>query len=249
MPDVRATAQPALPVDLAGVLLDVDGTLVDSVDAHTRAWVAALAEAGHEIPYERVRHLIGMGGDRLLPLVTGIRDETRAGRRIAERRGEIFLADEAPHLRPTRGAVDLVDALRCSGARVGIASSARPDELHVLLELVGAVDLLEAAATGDEVDSSKPAPDVIEVALGRVGLAPGQVLLIGDTVYDIEAAARAGVATIALRSGGWLDEDLPGAAAIFDDPADLLDRVASSPLAPIAPAVERWTRTRAAAAR
>ncbi len=239
----------AAPHDIAGVLLDVDGTLVDSVDAHTRAWIAALAEAGYDVPYERVRHLIGMGGDRLLPLVTGIREESKAGAQIAQRRSEIFLGDEAPHLRPTRGAREFIEALRGSGTRIGVASSAKPDELRVLLEVVDATDLMGAAASADDVESSKPAPDVIEAALERVGLAPGEVVLIGDTAYDIESALRAGVATIALRSGGWSDQDLDGAAAIFDDPADLLQRLYESPLAPIAPAIDRRDRGRSAAAR
>lgn len=246
---MASQAYPAAAHDIAGALLDVDGTLVDSVDAHTRAWIAALAEAGHDIPYERVRRLIGMGGDRLLPLVAGIREGSIAGQRIAKRRSEIFLADEAPHLRPTRGAREFVEALRVSGAMIGVASSAKPDELRVLLEVVAATDLMDVAASADEVGSSKPAPDVVEAALERVGLAPGEAVLIGDTGYDIEAAMRAGVATIALRSGGWTDEDLDGAVAIFDDPADLLERLHESPLAPIAPAIERWKRARSAATR
>ncbi len=130
-----------------------------------------------------------------------------------------------------------------------MASSAKPDELRVLLEVVDATDLMGAAASADDVESSKPAPDVIEAALERVGLAPGEVVLIGDTAYDIESALRAGVATIALRSGGWSDQDLDGAAAIFDDPADLLQRLYESPLAPIAPAIDRRDRGRSAAAR
>ena len=218
-----------------GVLLDVDGTLVHSVDAHTRAWRDALRDAGIEVAYPRMRHLIGMGGDRILPVVAGVSEDSDLGKRVSKRRAELFLGSEAPNLGPTRGARELLDALRAWGGTVAIATSAKSDELRVLLEVVDATDLLKVAASAEEVDASKPAPDVVRAALDRLGLPPGDVVLIGDTAYDIESGANAGVSTIALRSGGWADADLAGAIAIYDDPADLLADAASSPLDGILP--------------
>jgi len=214
-----------------GVLFDVDGTLVDSVDAHTRAWVAAFAEAGHSVEHRRVRGLIGMGGDKVLPEVIGVSKESDVGKQLSARRRELFLKRELPMVRPTRGARDLLDALRRSPLKVGFATSAEPDELRALLEIVGAADLVDEAASSEDVERSKPDADVVHAALEKIGVAPEEATLIGDTAYDIQAASKSGVDTIALRSGGWRDDDLAGAVAIYNDPADLLANVASSPLA------------------
>jgi HAD superfamily hydrolase (TIGR01509 family) len=220
-------------VPFQAVLLDVDGTLVDSVDAHARAWVAALREDGVEVSLKRMRGMIGMGGDRILPLVAGISAESARGRRVSERRAAHFLSRELPHLRPTRGSCALLDALRAWGGPIAVATSAKPDELRPLLEIVEATDLLGDAASADDVDASKPAPSVVETALARIRRTPGEAVLIGDTGYDIESGANAGVATVALRSGGWADADLAGAIAIYDDPADLLANALTSPLAAV----------------
>jgi HAD superfamily hydrolase (TIGR01509 family) len=217
-------------VTVGGVLFDVDGTLVDSVDAHTRAWLAAFAEAGHAVEYGRLRGMIGMGGDKLLPAAIGVSKDSDEGRRLSKRRAAIFLERELPTIRPTRGARDLVDAVRRSSLRVGFATSAEEDELRALLDIVGATDLLDRAANADDVDRSKPDPDVVHAALAKVGLDADAAVLVGDTRYDIEAAARSGVPAIALRSGGWRDEDLTGAVAIYDDPADLLAHLDDTPL-------------------
>lgn len=213
-----------------GVALDVDGTLVASVDAHARAWVFALAEAGREVELQRVRPLIGKGGDKLLPEVTGIAADSAEGRRISERRGEIFRERELPHLRATAGARDLVERLREEGFALAVASSARPEELEALLAVAGTPELVAGATDSGDVTASKPDPDIVHVVLGRLGTAPGETLLVGDTRWDIEAAAAAGVAAIALRSGGMPDADLAGALAIYDDPADLVRRFDASPL-------------------
>ncbi len=218
---------------VTGVLLDVDGTLVDSVDAHTRAWMAAFEEFGFRVAYERVRGLIGMGADRVLPIAIGVEADSTLGRRIADRRKEIFSEGEAPLLRPTRGAGDLLDRLREAPVKIGIATSAQPDELRVLLAVVDAVDLGATAADASRAPASKPHPGVVEAALQKNGMVASETILVGDTAYDIEAAAGAGVATIALRCGGWRDKDLEGAIAIYDDPADLLAHADTSPLASI----------------
>ncbi len=215
-----------------GVILDVDGTLVDSNDAHARSWVETLAEHGIEVPFERVRRLIGMGGDKLLPEVSGIREDTPEGQAISKRRREIFKERYLPHLRPTRGARELLHFLRDRGFRRAVASSAKKDELEALLKLCGGDDLVEDKTSSDDADRSKPDPDIVGAALKKLGLPGGEVVMLGDTPYDVEAARRAGIGIIALRYGGWGDAELGGALAVYDEPADLLDRFADSPLAP-----------------
>lgn len=233
--DVTATARrPATRVapqaPATAVALDVDGTLVDSVDAHARAWVAALAQFGMKVGFEDVRPLIGMGGDKLLPTVSGISSDSDVGKAISTRRSEIFRETELDGLRPMPGAHDLVEALRHRGLTLGVATSSKPDELRSLLEVVGAKWLLDDATDADDVSSTKPDPDVVHAALGRMGTSPSETVLLGDTRWDVEAGARAGVRVMAVRCGGSSDADLAGAIAIYDDPADILAHLESSPL-------------------
>ena len=222
---------PATPPIISAVLLDVDGTLVDSNDAHASAWVTAFAESGIDVSFAKVRRLIGMGGDKLMPEVSDLTEDSPQGKTIAQRRGEIFTRDYLPSIEPFRDAARLVAALKDRGFTVVAASSAKKDELRPLLERAHAHSLLDDETSSDDADASKPDPDIIEAALKRAKAAPDQAMLIGDTPYDVEAAQRAGVATIAFRSGGWDDADLSGAIAIYDGPWDLLAQLDQSPLA------------------
>lgn len=214
---------------LKGVLLDVDGTLVDSNDAHAHAWVRALAENGITVPFEKVRPLIGKGGDKLLPEAAGIEADSPKGKAISKRRGEIFQKDFLPTLCPFPGAKDLLERMKQVGLNLGVASSAKQDELNGLLRICAADELVEASTSSDDADSSKPDPDIIHAALERIGLPAAEVILLGDTPYDVQAGKRAGVAVVALRCGGWDDRDLTGSVAIYDSPADLLGRFEESP--------------------
>ena len=213
------------------VIFDVDGTLVDSNDAQARSWVDALKEFGYSVPYEKVRPLIGMGGDKVLPETIGVQKDSEKGKQISKRRSEIFKEKYLPNVRPFPDAQKLLDRMREQGLKLAIATSAQPDELRPLLQIVGAADLIEDKTSARDVKSSKPDPDVMQVALKRVGYPPNEVVMIGDTPYDIEAARKVGVGTIAFRCGGWSDSDLAGAIAINNDPADLLAHYDSSPLA------------------
>lgn len=216
---------------IRGVLLDNDGTLVLSNDAHARAWGQALAEHGHEVPYEKLRDLLGMGGDKVLPEVApGLTDKEGVGKEIVARRKEIFLQTYASTLKPTPGARALVEHMQAQGLQLVVASSAQPEELEVLLGQARVDDLLPQRTTMKDAAESKPAPDIVAVALKRIGLAADAVLMIGDTPYDIEAAGKVGVGVIALRCGGFSDDRFAGAVAIYDDPADLLARYETSPL-------------------
>lgn len=217
---------PAMP-RLRGVLLDIDGTLVDSNDAHARAWVEALAATGRAVAFEAVRPLIGMGGDKLLPRVCGIDAESPDGKRASDQRSAIFRSTYLPGLKPCRGAADLLAGLVARGLRLAVASSAKKDELGALLKICGADHLIEAAASSDDAAASKPDPDIVHAALAALGLPPEEVAFLGDTPYDVEAARRAGIRVIGLRCGGWREPDL-AADEVYDDPADLLHRLDQS---------------------
>lgn len=203
---------------LRAVLLDVDGTLVDSNDAHARAWVDAFAEAGFAVPFERVRPLIGMGGDQIVPLLTGRSDE-----RISDRRSAIFRERYLSTVKPFPGSRALVERIRARGLRVVVATSANEEDARPLLDVAGIPDLVDAKTTSDDAERSKPHADVICAALERAGVGADEAVLIGDTRYDVEAASRAGVRTIAVRCGGSSDEELRGSIAIYDGPAELAD--------------------------
>lgn len=215
---------------LKAVLFDVDGTLVDSNGAHAEAWVRAFTECGVTVDAAQVRRCIGMGGDKLMPKVSGIEEDSPQGSAIAKRRGEIFKQEFLPALKPFRDSARLVAAVKERGLTAVAASSAQKDDLKALLKIAGADDLMDAATSSDDAEESKPEPDIIEAALKRAKVSPPEAVMIGDTPYDVEAASRAGVATIAFRSGGWNDADLKGAIDIYDGPWDLLAKIDHSPL-------------------
>ena len=212
------------------MILDIDGTLVDSNDAHARAWVEALAEEGIEVPFEKVRPLIGMGGDKLLPRVSGLEEDSPRGKRIGERRGEIFKARYLPGLKSFPATRELLVKMRELGLKLVVATSAKEDELKPLLKIAGAADLIEEKTSSDDAENSKPDPDIVKAALDESGLSADEAVMIGDTPYDIEAASKAGLKIIAFRSGGWDDAELARAIAIYDGPAALLAQYDSSPL-------------------
>ena len=204
------------------VLFDVDGTLIDSNVAHTRAWARALHEHGVAIREDEVRRLIGMGADKLIPAAAKVDERSAPGQELVHRKKTIFDA-LLPSLGPTLGARTLLEYMRSQSIDIAIATSADDRELTALLKRAGVDDLIPMRSSRDDAPASKPDPDIVHAALRRARARPELTLLIGDTPYDIEAARRAGVDAIALRCGGyWSDESLRGAAEIFDDPAALL---------------------------
>jgi HAD superfamily hydrolase (TIGR01509 family) len=219
---------------IRGVILDVDGTLVDSNDAHAHAWVEALAEKGIDVPFEKVRRLIGKGGDKLLPEVSGISTDSPEGKALSKRRGEILKSRYLPHLRPTPGARELLEHMHDLGLHLAVASSARKEELEPLLRICGGDQLIGKRTSSDDAERSKPDPDIVQAALDELGLPQAEVRMLGDTPYDLESASRAGIGMVAVRCGGWQDKNLQGALAVYDDPADLLAHYEQSPLAVIA---------------
>jgi HAD superfamily hydrolase (TIGR01509 family) len=213
---------------LKGVIFDIDGTLVDSNDAHAESWVDTFAQAGYDVPFDVVRPLIGMGGDKLLPKTIGVTNKSDIGKKLTRQRSEIFRQKYLPGLRPFDGSRELVLRVRSDGLKAIVATSAKDQELSALLKAAHVDDLMEEKATASDAKRSKPDPDIVRAAIAESEIPPDQLVMIGDTPYDIEAAARAKVRTIAFRSGGWTDADLRGAAEIYDGPADLLARYDSS---------------------
>ena len=213
-------------------LFDIDGTLFDSNGAHAAAWHDAFAEFGYDVPIERIRPMIGMGGDRILPQIDPALDaRDGTGKAITGRRKTLFLERYVETLEPTRGAGDLLAALRERGIACVIATSAQADELDRILGRAGFKPLFDAVSSADDAASSKPAPDIISAALAKSGTSPGRAIMIGDTRYDIEAAHRAGVKAIALLCGGSTRDELRAADAIYADPGELLAGLADSALA------------------
>jgi HAD superfamily hydrolase (TIGR01549 family) len=206
-------------------VVDVDGTLVDTNYHHALAWYRAFRALGETFPVWRIHRLIGMGGDRLPAALGGDEVEERIGEQARDRWTDEFdaLIDE---IVPLPGARDLLAAFRERGHRLVLASSGKEKHVDHFLDLLGARDLAEAWTTSDDVESSKPAPDLLQVALAKIGEpADAPSVVVGDSVFDVEAAANAGMPALVVRSGGFGDDELraAGAVAIVDTPADLRD--------------------------
>ena len=213
--------------EISGVILDVDGTLVDSNDAHAAAWQTAFdttpeLQGFNHINFDRIRHLIGKGGEKLLLELTGLEKDSDLGKRLSALRSKIFSENYLPFLKPFEGSEPLLKQFHENGLRLAIASSAEAGELKSLLKICGADKYVEEVSSSDDAKHSKPDPDIIQAALKKMKLQPSQAVMLGDTPYDIEAATRAGCKCIAFRSGGWSDLDLMGAFAVYDDVGDLL---------------------------
>jgi HAD superfamily hydrolase (TIGR01509 family) len=213
---------------LQGVIFDIDGTLVDSNDAHAESWVDTFAEAGYDVPFDVVRPMIGMGGDKLLPKAAHVDADSEDGKKLTKRRMEIFREKYLPHLQALPGSRALVLRVRKDGLTPVVATSAKDKELQSLLKAAQVEDLMEEKATSSDAKRSKPDPDIVRAAIDESGIPREKLVMVGDTPYDVEAASRAGVRIIAFRSGGWTDDELKGAVEFYDGPQDLLDHYESS---------------------
>ncbi len=216
------------------VLFDVDGTLIDSNDLHAAAWVDAFKHYGFDIPFDTVRSQIGKGGDNLIPSL--IPPEKLGGRQeeMENYRSELFQRCYLPRVVPFPGVRELFEGLTEDGVKIVLASSAKAKEVEYHLGIIGASDLVHATTSGDDVENSKPDPDIFQAALGKVSpLTVEDVVVVGDTPWDVKAACKAGLRTIAVRSGRFPDEDLleAGAVELYDGPEDLLQNYERSLLA------------------
>ena len=208
------------------VLFDVDGTLVDTNDLHAAAWREAFLHFGLDKPLAEIRWQVGKGGDNLIPTLFPDLDEGRAGE-IEAFRGDLFKRDYLPRAMPFAGVRPLFERLIEDGARIVLASSAGREEVDYHLGLLAVEDLVSASTSKDDVESSKPCPDIFEAALARVApLGAADAAVVGDSPWDVKAAARAGLRSVGFRSGGFPDEALTeaGACELYDGAEDLLAR-------------------------
>lgn len=217
---------------IEAILFDIDGTLVDSNERHVNAWAFAFREEGHLQELDDIRAQIGKGGDLLVPeLLPDVDDAVR--KRVSERHGDYFKNMYLDDVRAFEGAAELIERVHASGRKVVLASSAKQDELEHYVELLG-IKLFVAATTSiDDVETSKPEPDIFGVALGKVGVEASKALVVGDTIYDVDAALRTGIATVGVTSGPFDEQQLKeaGAIAVFPDVASILRDFDRSPLA------------------
>jgi HAD superfamily hydrolase (TIGR01549 family) len=210
------------------VLLDVDGTLIDANYHHALAWWRAFRSHGITLPVWRIHRHVGMGGDQLVPaLVPGIDDDRHNA--IEETRGEEY-AKVIGEVQPLQGAHELIAELKERGATVVLASSSPQDELDRYLDLLDARELADAWTTKDDVDASKPAPDLVTAALEKAG--GGDAVMVGDAPWDIEAAREAGIETVCVITGGYSEQELrdAGAVAVFESVDELRRHLGEAPL-------------------
>ncbi|WP_207919282.1 HAD family hydrolase [Methylobacterium segetis] len=216
------------------VIFDIDGTLLDSVDLHARAWVEAFRHFGVETEEAAVRRQIGKGGDQLMPVFLSEAQIAREGETIEAYRSDLFKRAYLSKVRPVPGVRALLERIRADGRRVALASSGKKSEVERYTEILGIGDLVDVATSADDADRSKPHPDIFAAVLEKLRpIGARDALAVGDTPYDAEAAAKVRLATIGLLCGGFPEADLSaaGCTAIYRDPQDLLDGYESSPLA------------------
>jgi HAD superfamily hydrolase (TIGR01509 family) len=213
-----------------GVLFDVDGTLVDTNYLHVVAWADAFRSRGHRVVMSDIHPLIGQGSDRLVESLLGEADAS-----LADLHSDIYGA-RLPDVQPLPGAADLLRRTKAEGLRVVLATSAASDEADMLCKILGVADIVDTLTTNDDADSSKPAPDIVEAALSAAGLKADDCVFVGDSVWDVQAAQRAGMDCVCVLTGGVPDAVLrsAGAIAVYPGAAALLEDFTGSPLGKLA---------------
>ena len=196
------------------VLIDLDGTLVDSVTAHAVSWKKVLAKHGYDVELFSLERLIGMGGDKMLSAVVGEISDAEE-KRITEERSERFRDNEIQDVRPLERARELIEALRENGLEVMLATAASAEDRDALLKRGGLQNVFQDFVSSDDVDGSKPEPDLIETILDKLGADPAECLMVGDSPFDAEAAARARVDFVGVESGAYSRDELAYAKAVF----------------------------------
>jgi HAD superfamily hydrolase (TIGR01549 family) len=221
-----------MPAD--AVLFDIDGTLVDSVDLHARAWQEAFAQFGKRIAFQAVRAQIGKGGDQLMKEFLSPEQLEARGKEIDRYRSNLYKRKYLGRVRAFPRVRELFQELLRRGIRIALASSAKGDELATYKKIANIKDLVEAETSADDAERSKPHPDIFEVALNRLGasIRKDRVFVVGDSPWDAIAAVRLGVRPIGVLCGGFPEADLrkAGCIAIYRDPPDLLERLDESPI-------------------
>jgi len=210
------------------VIFDIDGTLIDSVDLHAQAWQDAFDDYGFQFELAVIRGQIGKGGDQLLPVFLSEADRAAKGEEIEAHRGKLFKQRYMSRIKPFPDVPELLRAVRSAGVRTALGSSAKQEELGVYQRIAGIEGLIDAAASSEDAERSKPHPDIFAAALEKLGgVDPAHVLAIGDSPYDAQAAGKLGIRAIGVLCGGFAEADLrkAGCTAIYRDPADLLQNL------------------------
>jgi len=217
---------------LKAVIFDIDGTLIDSVEAHARSWQQALEKYGKKVPLETIRKMIGMGSDQMLPEFFSAEQLERFGRELDEYKAGLFKREYLAHVRPFPRVRELLLRIHKSERKIALASSGSREDMDHYKRLMNVEDLVESGSSGDDVQRSKPAPDIFSEALKSLKLEAHEAIAVGDTPYDSEAAGKIHLRTIGI-TGFWTDEQLrqAGCIEVFSSPADLLDRYERSALA------------------
>ncbi len=217
---------------MAIAILDIDGTLVDTNYQHAIAWYRAFRRHGIVLPVWRIHRHIGMGGDQVITALTDERTERDLGDQVRGAEKELYL-ELIDEVEPMEGARELILDLGARGHVVVLASSAKEDEVEHYLDLLEARELADAWTTSADVEATKPAPDLVRSALDKVGGSAGDALMVGDTPWDVRAAAAAGVETLAVLTGGFAIDELreTGARDVFESVADLREELDRTPLA------------------
>ena len=215
------------------IIFDIDGTLLDSVDLHAKAWAQALKKYGYEPALADIRAQIGKGSDQLLPVFLTTAEIKTFGKALEKDRADMWRRYYLPLVKPFPAVRALFLHLKLLGQTIALASSAKADELDRYKEIADIGELVVTSTTSDDADQSKPHPDIFAVALERLKLRPDEAIAVGDTRWDAEAAAKLGLKTIGLLCGGSAETTLraAGCVAIYRDPADLLANYDGSPLA------------------
>jgi HAD superfamily hydrolase (TIGR01509 family) len=216
---------------LQAAIFDIDGTLIDSVDAHALAWQEAFKYFGKDVPFDQVRAQIGKGGDQLMPVFFTTQELEAFGKELEEYRRQHFRFNYLPTLKPFPRVRELLQRVRSEGQRLVIASSSNREDLNALMHLCDITDLVDDSVSGDDAEESKPEPDIYLAALKKLdGMDPNDVLSVGDSPYDALAASKAGIRSIGVLCGGFLELELraAGCLEVYKDPADLLERYTSS---------------------
>jgi HAD superfamily hydrolase (TIGR01509 family) len=216
---------------VATAVLDIDGTLVDTNYQHALAWFRAFVRHEIVLPIWRIHRHIGMGGDQLVTALCGEQVESEHGDEIRDAETEEY-AKLVGEVRTMAGSRELIATLKERGHVVVLASSAKQDEVEVYLDLLDARELADAWTTSADVEATKPAPDLVHAALDRVGGGAGTAVMVGDTPWDVKAAAGADVGTLAVMTGGFSEQELSdaGALAVFESVAELAERLDATPL-------------------
>jgi HAD superfamily hydrolase (TIGR01509 family) len=217
---------------MAVAILDIDGTLVDTNYHHCVAWFRAFRKHGIVLPLWEIHRHIGMGGDQLVEAITDEETDREHGDSIRGDEKDLYM-QLIEEVEPMEGSRELIEELKRRGHTVILASSAKEDEVDHYLDLLDARELADGWTTSGDVESTKPAPDLVKAALDRAGSDKGDAVMVGDTPWDIKAAAKTHVPTIAVRTGGFGADELreAGAAALFESVADLVSRLDETDLA------------------